>query len=378
MSAWPPAPAVASSDLPEAGEHLPRRSRGWWAVARYGLGLAVLALVIVLLVGKRGELTGALQRLRDVQPFWVLVAVLAEIGAVLMLALLQRRALSATGVRPSTGLLYLLSMANLGIANSVPGEPVVSGAYRYRQYRAWGATSAGSAWTLFIVLMSQAIGMSALLLGGVVVALATGTGGVGTEAAFGALVIILAAGAVLVRRDLLLRLASVVVRIAHRATGRRTTGSPAGSIEVALQQMREIPLSRRATVEVAALGAGFWTCDFVCLVASMRAVHSGIPWHGVLLAYGAAQVVGSVPVVPGGLGVIEGSLSVVLVAYGMGHVAAVSAVLMWRLVTYWLMIAAGWSAVGALEWLSRRRPVLARNAPGVPEPAQLRSCQDEP
>lgn len=96
-----------------------------------------------------------------------------------------------------------------------------------------------------------------------------------------------------------------------------------------------------------------WTFDFLCLVASLRAVGANVPWHGVLLAYGAAQIVASIPIVPGGLGLVEGSLAVILVAYGVGHVGAVSGALLWRFVTYWLMIATGWAALGVLEYLRR-------------------------
>jgi uncharacterized protein (TIRG00374 family) len=343
-----PATPTAPVNAAELPGQPPPRSCGWWVLVRYGAGLAVFALVMAVLVGKRGQLTGALRRLGGVDPHWVAAAVLAEAAMVLMFTLLQQRALAATGVRPRLGLLYLLSMANLGIANTVPGEPVVSGAYRYRQYRAWGASGSGAAWTLFIVLMSQSVGMAGLLLAGVLIALASGTAGVGTGAAIGALVVIVGAGAVLVRRDLLLRLATGAVKLARRATRRRPVPDP-GRIEGALARMREIPLGPRDTVRVAVLGGAMWAADFLCLIASMRAVHVAVPWHGVLLAYGAAQVVGSLPIVPGGLGIIEGSLAVVLVAYGMGHVGAVSAVLMWRLVTYWMVIATGWCAVAALE-----------------------------
>ncbi len=103
-----------------------------------------------------------------------------------------------------------------------------------------------------------------------------------------------------------------------------------------------------------AIAAGVWCCDFLCLLCSFRAVHSPIPWAGVLLAYGVAQVAGSFPVVPGGLGIVEGSLAVVLVAYGAGRVPAVSAALAFRVVNFWLAIAVGWLSAGVIAYQSRR------------------------
>ena len=63
---------------------------------------------------------------------------------------------------------------------------------------------------------------------------------------------------------------------------------------------------------------------------------------------------------PGGLGIVEGSLAVVLVAYGAGRVPAVSAALAFRIVNFWLAIAVGWLSVVLIAYRLRRRgPALA-------------------
>jgi putative heme transporter len=118
--------------------------------------------------------------------------------------------------------------------------------------------------------------------------------------------------------------------------------------------MREIPLSAGSAVAVVAVATGVWGCDFLCLVCSFRAVHAEVPWHAVLLAYGVAQVAGSLLFVPGGLGIVEGSLAVVLVAYGVGQVTAVSAVLAFRIVNFWLALVIGWLSVGLIAARLRR------------------------
>jgi uncharacterized protein (TIRG00374 family) len=75
----------------------------------------------------------------------------------------------------------------------------------------------------------------------------------------------------------------------------------------------------------------------------------------VLLAYGVAQVVSTIPLVPGGVGIVEGSLAVILVAYGAGRVPAVAAALVYRIVSFWLAIAVGWISVGVIARQLRRR-----------------------
>ncbi len=333
---------------------VPGTGRNAKAAIRYVLGIALGVVVLLLLFGKRGELAAAWRQLRDASPGWLALAVVAEATSLLAFALLQRRVLRLSGTRIRLPALYLLTMANDAIANTVPGEPAVSSAYRYRYYRRRGASGASAGWTIFTILVAQAIGMSLLLLIGVLVALAssTTTGGAGT--ALVGLVIVAAAGAVLVRRDLVLRLASAAVRGARKVTG-HPRGNIGARIEGTLARMREIPLGRASTLGVVALASAVWYCDFLCLICAFGAVHAAIPWDGVLLAYGVAQVVGSLPVVPGGIGIVEGSLAVILVAYGTSRVDAVSVALAFRLVNFWLAIMVGWLSVGVIALLARRR-----------------------
>ncbi len=328
-----------------------RRTAG--VVLRYVIGLLVGFAVLAVLVGKRGDLAAARHQFRHLDAGWAAAAVLAESASLAAYGFLQRRVLRLAGARvPLPGLL-VLSLANDGIATTVPGEPAVSSAYRYRYYRRRGASSAVSGWTIFTILVAQAIAMSLLLLIGVGVALLASTTVRAAGTAAVGLVIVVAAGAVLVRRDLVLRLVAWVVRGSRRITGR--AGDRLGArIEATLARMREIPLSASSAIFVVALAGCVWTGDFLCLLCGFGAVHSPIPWHGVLLAYGVAQVAGSLSFIPGGLGIVEGSLAVVLVAYGAGRVPAVSAALAYRLVSFWLAAATGWIAVGVLAYQARR------------------------
>jgi putative heme transporter len=374
------------------------------AVARYAVGVLLGCVVLLLLVGKRGELSAAWRQLAGASAEWTAAAIAAESLSLLAFAFLQQRVLRLSGTSMPLPGLFLLSLANDAIANSVPGEPAVSSAYRFRYYRRRGASGASAGWTIFTILIAQAIGMSLLLLLGVVVALAGSTSTLGAGITVIGLVIVLGAGAILIRRDLVLRLASAAVRGVDRLSRRRapagtqrtlaaeaggtqrtlaaeagaTRGTLAVRIERTLTRMREIPLSPGSTVAVVAIAGAVWCCDFLCLLCMFRAVHSPIPWHGVLLAYGVAQVVGSFPVVPGGLGIVEGSLAVVLVAYGAGRVPAVSAALAFRIVNFWLAIAVGWLSAGLIAHLVRRgRVVDADAAAGLGHPADGPSPADQ-
>ena len=101
---------------------------------------------------------------------------------------------------------------------------------------------------------------------------------------------------------------------------------------------------------------GNWAFDLGCLLLAFMAVRSAIPWGGLLLAYGAAQLAANLPITPGGLGVVEGSLTIGLVAYGGSEAASVAAVLVYRVLSFWAPLLIGWAVAGrvALDERSRR------------------------
>jgi uncharacterized protein (TIRG00374 family) len=62
-----------------------------------------------------------------------------------------------------------------------------------------------------------------------------------------------------------------------------------------------------------------------------------------LAAYGAGTLLGQLPLTPGGLGLVEGTVTVLLVTLGVDHSAAVLAVIGWRVFEFWLPIPIGWT-----------------------------------
>jgi hypothetical protein len=81
---------------------------------------------------------------------------------------------------------------------------------------------------------------------------------------------------------------------------------------------------------------------------SIHAAGAAVPWHALLLVYGAGIAAQSLNITPGGLGVTEGTLGLALVATGLHANQALAAVLLYRLASFWLMALAGWLV---LLWL---------------------------
>jgi uncharacterized protein (TIRG00374 family) len=93
--------------------------------------------------------------------------------------------------------------------------------------------------------------------------------------------------------------------------------------------------------EALLLAAGRWVLDYLTLLAALTAVHADPRASTVLLAFCAAQFLGTLPLTPGGLGFVEAGLTGTLALAGVPAGAAVVATLAYRLVSFWLPIPAG-------------------------------------
>lgn len=72
-----------------------------------------------------------------------------------------------------------------------------------------------------------------------------------------------------------------------------------------------------------------------------------VDFFQVLAAFGGATIVGGLPGMPGGLGVTEGTLAVILAAYGFPFATTAAPIIVFRVVSYWLPAALGFLAGGS-------------------------------
>jgi uncharacterized protein (TIRG00374 family) len=92
------------------------------------------------------------------------------------------------------------------------------------------------------------------------------------------------------------------------------------------------------------------TAAFVlCLDASIRAFGGSLGLTTVAVVFLTGNALGSAAPTPGGLGAVEGALSLGLTFAGLPAGTATSAVLMFRLLTFWLPVLPGWAAFNQLQ-----------------------------
>ena len=122
---------------------------------------------------------------------------------------------------------------------------------------------------------------------------------------------------------------------------------------------------------IVAWGTINWLLDCACFAMMFKAMGAPIPWKGLLLAYGAGQLAATLPITPGGLGVVEGSITVALVAFGGAEASTAYAVLLYRIISFWMILVIGWLLIGQLALQVRRgrwpRQAMASEVEAGPE-----------
>jgi glycosyltransferase 2 family protein len=87
----------------------------------------------------------------------------------------------------------------------------------------------------------------------------------------------------------------------------------------------------------------------LCLAACVAAFGHSLPIASTAVVYLTGSAIGSILPTPGGLGGVEAALTAGLTAAGLPGAVAVSAVLLFRLLTFWLPVPFGWAALSYLE-----------------------------
>jgi uncharacterized membrane protein YbhN (UPF0104 family) len=312
----------------------------------------VASAVIGVAVLQRGGLVAAVSRLSRVPPLLLGAALGLEVLSLSAAAALQRRLLAGGGVRVPLRSLLALIWASNAVGASLPAGAAASTIYTYRHLTRRGTPGRVAGWLLIATgIVSFATLALLAVLGAQLRGLLSGC------AIDDALELVALTGAVVVSLALLARVsvppsgfgrlgrrlervAASAQRLAHYSATPET-GEPTILPAVALRG--------RDWAVVVMLGTLNWVADGAVLAVSLLAVGANIPWQGFVLAYTLSQLGASVPILPGSIGIAEGSLVVVLVCAGVTATNAFAATVMYRLASFWLQLPPGWAAWARLR-----------------------------
>lgn len=313
--------------------------------------LVVLAVEVVLIWPK---LEQAAHRIGDLDWVWLVACVVAAVLSMDSFAQVQRALLRSAGVRVRQMQSLAVVLAANSLSQTMPGGQVIAPAFTYRETRKWGATPVVASWQVVMSGLLAGIGLAVLGFGGAVLAGAK-------TSPFSVIFSVVGFVAVAV---VLQYLASHPESL--QSTGERLLGwlnqmrskpqdHGISRLSETLEQLRAVQLSRRDTTVAFGWSLFNWVADVACLMFACWAVgaHPGIA--GLMVAYAAGKAVGTaVPLLPGGIGVVDAVLVPALTSAGMPAADALTAVLVYRIISYVLIAAIGWVVV-LLRFRSRIR-----------------------
>ena len=319
---------------------------------------AVLVLLIVAVISLRGKLpslTSVTDAITEADTSWLAVAVVAEFVSMGMFARQQRRLLSAFGVHMTRHRALALSYSRSAIAISLPAGSAISAAYAFRQFRTGGASRTTAATVMVLSGLLSFAALFVLYATGALAAFAVHIGVAWESESSSTRVSLVLAFAMIAIVGLFAWQSGWQIQPRHPRTHRPVAmrwprlGTLVEPLSAAITSSREVQ-GRHWTL---ALGSAVlnWLTDLLCLYAASRAFHLPVSLAAIGAVYLTVQVVRQVPLTPGGIGVIEVSLLAGLVSAGAGYADAAATVLVYRLLSCWLIIPAGF-----LCWLVLRRP----------------------
>lgn len=319
-----------------------QRKSTWVRAAFLVLGLAVFATFTLT---RRGTLVESFALLGHLHWIWVPIAIGLEWSSISVFARMQRRLLEAGSATVAVGAMLATVFGANALSTSVPlAGPEMGAGFTFRRLTRLGVDPPLAGWSLMVggvvslVAAAFVLVSGALLSGNDLLAVVGILGGmIGVAVVVG---VHLAARHSGLRRTLVPGAAWALGRA--RRLLRRTAGNPDVEIRAWADRLASLHPNPSVWMRVSGLALTNWLTDAGVFAASIYAVGAPVPWRALLLIYGSGVVVKSLGITPGGLGLVEGTLCLGLVAAGLRSGEALASVLLYRLISFWLVAAAGW------------------------------------
>jgi hypothetical protein len=300
------------------------------------------------------------------------VALVAELLSLLTFVLGTRTLLPERG-RPGLWRLIRIDVSTIGLSHAVPAGSAAGTALGYRLLTTSGVppVEAGFAkvsqsmlsGVILQLLLWTALAVSIPLHGSSPVYLAATVAGVVVVGVLVALGVLLIWHAPTLQRGVS-RMVDRIPRASGEAAG-RMVGAVAEQLRLLLRSPRRLGWACLWTT-------ANWAFDALCLWCCLRAFGHAAGYDELMVSFGLASVLSSLPITPAGLGIVEGALVPTLVGLGSPGTVALLGVLAWRLLNFWLPLPLGAAAYLALPARPARVAIPAA-APAAEVPERSRA-----
>ena len=297
---------------------------------------------------------GAVTELRQIDPVLLAAAIGLEFVALYCYTLLTHAALGAEAHRLTRFDLFRIQLSTRALGSVLPAGSAASNALAFRLITSSGIKKADAGFALATAGIGSAIILNVLLWIGLVVSIPLrGSSPVyGTAAVAGAVLMAIVASIVFGLIDDKGRLQGMVRWIYDRIG--RDGESAASLLEHLRDRIRGLVAERDVLRRVVLWGTTNWLLDLLALWLFLRAFGGSVSADALLVAFGLANVLASIPITPGGLGIVEGVYIPTLVGFGVPAATATVTVLSYRIAQYWLPI-----IVGGISYASLRAGAVA-------------------
>ena len=299
--------------------------------------LAAVAYTVLLSAPGFGETTAAFG---DLQPWSLAVALACQVIVVVAIAQVYRTALLALDEELALSQALNVSMSAFTVTQVLPGGGAFGAVMAARRMYQHGVGAAAA--TLAVALYGTLSLLTLAMLAAVAVAAALFT------SALPPYVVALVGGAL---AALLTMVVTVVFMVRHRGVAER-------AFDVAERMLRWLPvdfpalrrsfarvpqtaLAPQRLVVVMGWAAVHWLADLASLWVLFRGTGHALGPLPVLAGYGVEHIAIMLPVSPGGLGLVEAGMAGAFTAMGVAGSTSVTAILVYRVVSYWLPLLAG-------------------------------------
>lgn len=330
---------------------------------RFGIKMALLAMVLWFVVGLLPQFVEAATELRNLNPFLLVLGFALEIVALYFYSLLTRAALGDAAAPLSGMRMFRIQLSTRALTNVVPGGNAAGSALGYRLLTLSGIKGPDAGFALATAGIGSAVVLNLVFWVGLIVSVPRrGVNPIyGSAALMGIIVIGIAAFLVIGIMEGQGRSERVIRWMARRL--RMDEDRLAAALHRVAERLEELISDRALLKRVVIFALLNWLIDAAALWVFLRAFGGSLDIDALIVAFGLANLLAAVPITPGGLGYVDLTYVAVLVGFGLTKNTATLGVAAYRFAQFFFPIFLGAVAYASLRigpWKIEKRDRLAR------------------
>ena len=275
--------------------------------------------------------------------------------------------------------LFRIQMSTKALSNIVPGGSAAGPALGYRLLTLSGVDGPSAGFALATAGLGSAVVLNLILWIGLIASIPIRgvNKGYGVAAIAGIIVMLVAGLLVLGLMDGQGRAERAfrwVARKLHLNEDR--TGAAVRQIA---ERLEDIISDRQLLIRTASWAAANWLLDAASLWVFLRAFGESMDVDALIIAFGLVNILQVVPIMPGGLGIVEGAYALQLPAFGVPKTVAALGVASYRIGQYWIPTLLGGILYATLRvgpWSIKRRSLATLRALAAESEANPESVLD--